>query len=338
MSNALRARYIGGAVAVLLGASSLAACGNTSKTEDPASGTTQSGSAAAPATAGTVTITDHHGEIEVPVNPARVVALDNTVFQTLSDWNIPLVAAPKGVIGNAWPVYSDDAAVLDVGNHREPNLEAVIQANPDLIIGGYRFADYYDDLKKIQPATIEINADSKGDQIQGMKDQVTVLGEIFGRQDDAAKLAAGLDESIANAKSAYKSTDTVIGLITSGGEIAYAAPGEGRSVGLLFPTLGLTPAFEQTAEDSTHGDDISVEAIAQANPEWLVVLDRDGAFNEEGYVPAKELIEGSEALKNVPAVKKGQVVYLDPNFYLDEGIQAYTALFTQVGNAFAAAK
>ena len=34
----------------------------------------------------TVTIEDNHGQIEVPVNPERVVALDNTVFQTLSDW------------------------------------------------------------------------------------------------------------------------------------------------------------------------------------------------------------------------------------------------------------
>ena len=94
-----------------------------------------------------MTITDNHGEVEVPVNPARVVALDNTVLDTLSDWDVELVAAPKGVMGSAWPEYTDDEEVLDVGNHREPNLEVIVGAQPDLIIGGYRFGDYYDDLK-----------------------------------------------------------------------------------------------------------------------------------------------------------------------------------------------
>ncbi|MDF2919367.1 MAG: ABC-type enterochelin transport system, periplasmic component, partial [Microbacterium sp.] len=36
------------------------------------------------AAATTVTVEDNHGSIEVPVAPERVVALDNTTFETLS--------------------------------------------------------------------------------------------------------------------------------------------------------------------------------------------------------------------------------------------------------------
>lgn len=326
-----------------IAALALTACSGAPKTEQSADAEEtvvetevgQSGEASA-----TITIEDNHGPVELTVPPTRVVALDNTALRTLADWNVELVAAPFGVMGEAFPEYSDSAEILDVGNHREPNLEAVIEANPDLIIGGYRFADYYDDLKKIQPNTIEIEARDGQDRVEELKRQTTILGEIFGRQADAEQLNAALDEAVGNAKAAYNGTDTVVGLITSGGEIAYAAPGEGRGVGLLFPTLGLTSGIDQAAEDASHGDDISVEAIAAANPEWLIVLDRDGALTsaEEGYVPAAELIEGSEALAEVPAVKKGQVIYLDSNFYLDEGIQAYTQLFTQVSDAFSKAK
>ena len=62
--------------------------------------TSETGVSEESTTVATIVIEDNHGQIEVPVNPQRVVALDNTVFQTLSDWGIPLVAAPKGVMGN----------------------------------------------------------------------------------------------------------------------------------------------------------------------------------------------------------------------------------------------
>lgn len=302
------------------------------------------GCAATPAATGspageaTTTVTDNHGAIEVPVNPERVVALDNTTFQTLSDWGVSLVAAPKPLMYDLWPSLSGGADVLDVGLHREPDLEAVIEAEPDLIVGGYRFASFYDDLKDIQPAIIETSPRDGEDHISELKRQVAILGQVFDREDDAQRLADELDAAVAAAAEAYNGTDTVVGLITSAGEIAYAAPGEGRGVGSVFPTLDLVAGIDREAEDSSHGDDISVEAIAAAAPEWLIVLDRDAMFGEDGYVAAKELIEGSEALKNVPAVKKGQIVYLAPSFYLDEGIQSYTQLYTDLADAFSAAR
>jgi len=179
-------------------------------------------------------------------------------------------------------------------------------------------------------------------QLESKKAQLALKQANIARQRNlvagnaAAKQA--LDQAVADAKGAYNGTDTVVGLITSGGKIAFAAPGEGRGVGAVFPTLGLVPGIDRGAENASHGDDISVEAIAAANPEWLIVLDRDAMFGEDGYVAAKELVEGSEALKNVPAVQKGQVVYLDPSFYLDEGIQAYTQLYSDIATAFAAAE
>lgn len=308
----------------LVAALALAGCSTGAAPETAAS--------VAPAT---VTVEDNHGSIEVPVDPDRVVALDNTTFQTLSDWGVTLVAAPKPLMYDLWPDLSGGDEVLDAGLHREPDIEAILASDPDLIIGGYRFRELYDQLKEIQPATIETSPRDGEDHMSELKRQTAILGQVFDKNDEAAQLSADLDSAIAEAKAAYDPTQTVMGLITSGGKISYAAPGEGRGVGTLFPTLGLTPALERAAEDASHGDDISVEAIAAANPEWLFVLDRDAMFGEDGYVSAKELVERSEALKNVPAVQKGQIVYLDASFYLDEGIQAYTKLYRSAAEAFA---
>ena len=36
--------------------------------------------------------------------------------------------------------YKKDEKVQNIGNHREPNLEIIAAANPDLVIVGQRFA------------------------------------------------------------------------------------------------------------------------------------------------------------------------------------------------------
>lgn len=306
----------------------LAGCASTAEAEPEAA-----------AASGTVTIVDNHGEVEVPVNPERVVALDNHVFETLSAWDIPLVAAPKQIMGtDIWPGYTGDEEVLDVGAHFEPNLESIVAAQPDLVIGGYRFAESYDQIVKQNPdaAVIEIAPREGEDPNAELTREIEILGQIFDREEEAAELVAAFEEATEAAADAYDGTSTVATLLTSGGEISYIAPVTGRSLGVLYPTAGLTPAIEQAAEDTSHGDDISVEAIAAANPDWIIVMDREGAMTDaEGYVPAKQLIEGSEALANVTAVTKGQVVYVDPAFYLTEDIQSYTELYEQLAKAFA---
>lgn len=86
------------------------------------------------------------------------------------------------------------------------------------------------------------------------------------------------------------------------------------------------------------GDDISVEAIAASNPDWIIVLDRDAAMKDQtNYVSAKELISASPALQNVPAVQKGQIIYLPGDFYTTESIQAYTKVLQDLAEKFAAA-
>ena len=333
MSLRLRARTATAVLTAVPLALVLAACG-----ADAESQAGESDGGAAPRT---VTIEDNHGSVEVPVDPERVVALDNHVFETLSAWDVPLVAAPKGIMGDGlWPEYTDDDAVLDVGTHREPNLESIVAAEPDLVIGGYRFSDSYDDIASQNPDAVVIETEPREgqDPAAELVRQVEILGEIFDRKDEAAAIVADYEAAVDAATAAYDGESTVVGLITSGGEISYSAPVTGRSIGVLFPVLGLQPAIEQAAEDTSHGDDISVEAIAAANPDWIIVLDRDGAGVGEGeYRPAKELIEGSEALASVTAVAEQQVVYLDPDFYLTEDIQAYTALYQQIAQAFEAA-
>ncbi|MBC3189639.1 ABC transporter substrate-binding protein [Pseudonocardia sp. C8] len=294
----------------------------------------------APAAAGTVEVTDNTGTVRVPSPAQRVAATDNRAFRTLEQWGIPLVAAPVPLLTQE-SRYRNDPAVADLGTHREPDFEALVAANPDVLVNGQRFADKAAEIRGLVPdaAVVTFDPDEAKPLDEELVRHVRGLGATFGREADAQALADTLHASVTRAREAYDPSQTVMGLLTSGRTISYVAPGTGRSIGPVFDVLGLTPALAAPADDASHGDDISVEAIAAAQPDWLFVMDRDAPLASRGgdYVPAKDLIENSPALQNVPAVRNGQIVYLPSNFYLTEDIQAYTELFEAAADAFAKA-
>lgn len=296
-------------------------------------------------TALTVEIIDLHGPVTVPVNPETVISLDSRTYETLSDWGIKLAAAPKGVMPADSP-YVADESVQDIGNHREPNLELIAAADPDLVIIGQRFASYYDEIKELVPNAVVIDlnfdvseeADSPGDNlVNGLKDSTVTLGKIFDKNDEAEKLIADLDQSIEAVRAAYNGTDTIMSVVVSGGNIGFSAPGSGRVWGPMYEIFGWTPALDINNATSDHqGDDVSVEAIAQSNPDWIFVLDRDAATSSAAdSVPAQDVIDNSPALANVTAVTEGQIIYAPADTYTNESIQTYLELFEDLAKALA---
>lgn len=285
-----------------------------------------------------VTVTDNHGEQTVAVPPTSVVATDNRTITVLDEWGIEIVAAPLDIFPGGLSYKEDGADVINLGNHGEPDLEAVVAADPDLIINGQRFQSYYADFQTLVPDATIVELDPREDEPfdEELKRQVTVLGEIFGKQDEAAAMVADFEESIERVTAAYDDAETVMGVITSGGEINYAAPTTGRTLGPVFDILGLTPALTSDGSTDHQGDDISVEAIAASNPDWILVMDRDAGVSvntDEAYTPANDLIGTSEALQNVTAVTEGHIVYMPAGTYLNEGIQTYTQFFNDLADA-----
>ncbi len=289
-----------------------------------------------------LTVTDMTGAtVEIPADPKSIVATDNHVFRTLDNWGVELTAAPKQIMTEIGVSYTENESVIDIGNHREPNFETFVEAQPDLVLNGGRFRGHKEEVLSYLPeeaAVVDTSFDLEQTAIDtALRDLTELLGNVFQREDDAQKLIADFDKSIDSAKKAYNSEETVAGIITSGGELNYSAPTTGRAIGPVFDLLGLTPALDKEGSTDHQGDSISVEAIAAANPDWLIVMDRDAgtsAAREPGFHTAKELLEESEALQNVTAVQKGQIVYLEPAFYTTEDIQAYTKLFNDLAKAF----
>ncbi len=293
----------------------------------------------------TVEITDAHGTVTVPVNPKNVVALDNRTFETLANWDIELAAVPKGVMPADSP-YVADEKVQDIGNHGEPKLEIIAAVNPELVIVGQRFGSYYEDIKKLVPnaAVIDLSFDvskeagSPGENlVNGLKDSTITLGQIFDKNEEAKKMTADFDQAVEKAKSAYNGKDKVMSIIVSGGDIGFSAPHSGRVWGPMYDIFGWTPALEVEDSSTNHqGDEVSVEAIAQSNPDWLFVLDRDASINStDEKIPAKDVVDNSPALQNTKAVTEGKIIYAPNDTYTNESLQTFIELFDNIAESLA---
>lgn len=297
--------------------------------------------ASSTAAATTIQVEDNNGTQTVPTSPSSVVALDNRTFQTLSDWGIELSAAAVALMPDTI-AYTRDASIVDIGNHREPNLELIVAADPDLVISGQRFSDRDEEIAMLVPDATLLQLEPRDGEPfdEELRRQVSTLGEVFEKQDEAAQLIADFDAAIERAAAAYDPAQTTMAVTTSGGEIGYIAPTVGRTLGPIFDLLGLTPALEvEGATDDHQGDDISVEAIADANPNWMLVMDRDAAImaDDPEFSPAADILENSEALAGVTAVQQGNLVYMPADTYTNESIQTYTEFLSAFADALEAA-
>jgi iron complex transport system substrate-binding protein len=319
---------MGVAALALAAMTALTACGtdNTAEgTDKPTDGTESS----APAGPKEITIETANGPVTLMTLPKRVAALDNSSMLTVKAFGITPVALPKKLLadGGDFDDWENDKNIADVGTHKEPNLEVLNEAAPDLIIGGQRFTDFQKDLEKIA-TTIDISPDdeSKDGYVEGLKTQTTILGQIFGQEDKAAQLVKDLDA--AAAETAAKTTGQKVFLAAvSGGKVDNGA----SRIGRLLEPLKLKNVLDPNDASITavHNDSgLAPETIAELDPEFVIVMDRDAATGKG--TPAKELIESNQAFANTTFMKEGNIVYLAPTFYSDEGIQAYTVAYKQI--------
>lgn len=328
------ARRLRTAVAAIATASALVlvSCSNGSDAEE------QTNNSAAAAE--TITVSDNHGEqvIETPVE--KVVVTDNRSFEILDNWGVKIAAAPKPLVPFTIPDYKDDESIEDLGTHREPKLEVLAAVEPDLVVNGQRFRQHYDDIKALVPdaAIVEFEPRDGEPLDEELRRHAKGLGEVFGKQAEADALIADFDAAIERARKAYDPSKTVMALNSSGGTLGYIAPGKGRTFGPIFDLIGLKPALEvEGSSDDHEGDEVSVEAIAGSNPDFILVMDRDAGTNTRNtdeFRPAQSVVNDAAPLRNVTAVKEGHIYYAPEDTYTNESIITYTEILNQIADLF----
>ena len=282
----------------------------------------------APVQAAPVTVPTATGEAQIETTPDTVAVFDIAAVDTISALGVEIAGVPNSLYLNRLNDVAQNATV--VGTLFEPDFEALANLNPDLIIAGGRSSAQVEALSRLAPTLdMTITPDGYVDQIRA---RTTAYGEIFGKQAEADALLAQLDEKLTAARNAVADQGNALIILTNGGNIS--TYGKGSRFGWLHSALGLPEAVENVDQTQAHGESVSFEFIAEANPDWLLVVERGAAIGQAGEAAQatldNALIAGTNAAQN------GHIVYLDPAeiYVAGGGISAAMHTLDQITDAF----
>lgn len=267
------------------------------------------------ANADPVTFATAAGEQTLKAVPDRVVALDVSAMDTLA----ALGVVPVGVVSPTYVSYlpEDVAGATPVGTFFEPDMERIAALGPDVIAVGARALAMADALGRIAPvADMSVGTDAYADGLARLRG----YGQMLGLEDKAEALAQGLEEKAAALRARIEATGgSALILMTNGPKLSVF--GAQSRFGWLHTELGFAPAVEGITENR-HGEAVSFEYLAEANPDWLLVVDRAAAI----AAATGDSGDGARATLDTPLLaqaefsRKGQVIYLSPaELYIASG-------------------
>ena len=250
-----------------------------------------------------VTFETATGPMTIEATPERVVVLDVSAIDTMN----ALGVTPAGVVSRFYVDYLPEPmpGAETVGTFFEPDMEAIAALAPDMIIVGGRSAPMAEGLSRIAPvADMTMGTDAVVDG----KARLAAYGKMLGREAEAAALADQLDTKLAEVREMVQSqSGTALILMTSGPKLSVFGPKS--RFGWLHTELGFETAIDGITE-SSHGEAVSFEFIAEANPDVLIVVDRAAAIAAGNDAAAATL--DTPLIAGTSAGQSGRIIYLSP--------------------------
>lgn len=278
----------------------------------------------------TVTISHQYGEVTVPKNPTSVAVFDFGILDTLQKLGVESITGiPKDA--SSRPAYLDEYAAKEysnIGGLKEANFEALYELQPEIIFISGRLAPSYEELSKIAP--VVYMAPDNADYMGSLKNNVATLAEIFGEEGEAEEIISTIEEKAAKIEAAVveQGSNALITMVNKGEVSVY---GKVSRFGMIHNTLGFKPT-DANIDDSTHGQTVTFEYLAEVNPDYLFVVDKNAISG--GSETAKDTLN-NPIVANMKVAKEDKVIYLNPTawYITPGGLTASGIMIDEVGAA-----
>ncbi|WP_194291328.1 ABC transporter substrate-binding protein [Cumulibacter manganitolerans] len=304
----------------------LTACGTT---DDAVSGdATTSGEK--------ITVTDAGGSAVTIDGPAkRVVTLEWAQTEDV----IALGVTPVGIADikgfQVWDTAVDvPGDPVDVGLRAEPSIDSVADADPDLILGVEESipADALAQMEKIAPVVLLKAADATA-PLDRVRENFETTATLLGKQDAAAKVLDGLDDSIAGAKqqiaAASPAPYTFAYVYAEGSQVSFRMHADRSIPGAVAKELGLTNAFTGAGDDAWGLESYDLEALTKLPADTRFLYWADPKSD-----PVQDVLATNPLWSSLPFVQAGAIEEFGGGIWMYGGpkamqqlVDAYVAVF-----------
>ncbi|MFB9327890.1 ABC transporter substrate-binding protein [Paenibacillus aurantiacus] len=314
-------RLAGITLSFIISASLLAGCGNESNSTASTATATTANAAAKPFER---VIQHAAGETTLTKEPSRIALLDYSYADYVAALDVKPTATVT-FVENEMPPYLADRLtdVQSIGAINAINLEALMETQPDLIIGVSPSQEKtYDQMSQIADTILLDQA------AFDWRKSLTEFGTILGKEEKAQQVIADYDKKAEEAREEVAQAvgdQTVMFLRVTAKE--YRVYGNiSPSGSVLYGDLGLkaVPGVDMNQKQAA----ISMEMLPELNPDHIFLLAGDDK-------KIKELQE-SALWKNLNAVKNNHIYPVDQRLWiqgegplasetmLEEAVQALT--------------
>jgi iron complex transport system substrate-binding protein len=281
-------------------------------------------------------VDDVFGTVDVPVEPLRVIAMEQQVLGNLVALGFPLDRvvgfARSGTDLAAYSFIADVetlAAIADVGAFAEPNAEVIVRLDPDLIllVGEEGFDDFYGPIfDSLNAVGVPVFAAFNG--YISLDDSMRLLADV-GR-------AVGLEEEAAALEVDLRAALVDLGArVQSAGPMPTAAFLRVTPDGILYNTL--MPLLDELGVPGERPT--PEEFFQELSPEQLGRFQHDVLFVSDGDDPDATLatLEGNPLWATLPAVQAGRVHFVaDTLWGASYSVPAFRAQLADIESALLA--
>lgn len=249
------------------------------------------------------TLDSAYGPLTLSGTPQSVVALGDSAL----DAALSLGVQPLGTLasrgGDDIPDYLKAKAgkIALVGSVREPNLEAILRLQPDLVLASADLSrELYAKLSLMAPTVVP-----KGSSFQDWRASYTAYAQALDKAEQGQQRIAEIDARSAQLRQRLPQGQTVsVVRWNPQGPVIMSSH---LFVGQLLNDLGLR-ANELAAAQSQkpHSDVLSLENLSRINADWIFLA----TLNPDGR-KALEDARKQPAFTRLPAVADGHVATVD---------------------------
>ena len=263
----------------------------------------------------TRTVQSVKGEVEIPANPQRIVDISGSSEELVLLGHTPVATANVDSYETTKvPSYIEDklgdAKVVGHSMMDTMDIEAILAAEPDLIIMAPRQEKIYDQLKEIAP--VVMLEDRSNDWEAKLKDVAALFGQEKEAQewlDAYYKKAEELGKEI---KKANGEDTTYLTVLASSGQFMVFT--EGGIGTVLKEDMKLPQPTNMPKQDSITLPTVTMEGLSEIDADHIIVIATESD---------KADLDASTVWPEIRAVKEGNVTILDASPYFS---QAYNPI------------
>lgn len=255
------------------------------------------------------TVSTLKGDVEIPANPERIVDISGSSEELVILGHVPVGTAnvDSYETDKVASYITDKLGKATVVGHSmmdTMDMEAILAANPDLIIMSERQSKIYDDLAKIAPVVM------MKDYANDWRDKLIDVSKLFDQEEDANKWLASYDEKAKNLGNEVKEKNgdkTYLTVLASSGQfMVFTDAGIGT---IVNDDMGLSRPSNLPEQEGITLPVLSMEGLTEIDADNIILI---------GTEADKSDLAKSTVWQNIRAVKEGNVTILDASPFFSQ--------------------